>query len=336
MKKKTNSLEPKPWTQKEISRLKQLYPMSHNKDIAKVFGRTITSILSKAKNLGIKKDWGGGYRVPQPPQNENLWTKEEIGELRRMYLNSSNSEIAAKLKRTPQAVQAKTRKLGLFRDIKEQGLTRKTKGGVNRWADREIEILKELYSQKSKDDVAKELRRSPKAVGIMARRLGLTSGAPRKNSWTAEDEAFLKKHIAQWPIEEIAKKLSKKPTAVQRMAWKKHFTRNCRNQRHTELQFWTKQEIGQLEYLLEKHSRKDIAAKLGRSLQSVAAKAKHLGLKKPLTWTTKNIAILKKFFPFETNVEVAKRLDKSPALIRLKAIKLGLKKSIYAKSTRKY
>lgn len=329
MKKKTSTLEPRRWTQAEIRRLKRLHPMTHNKDISKILGRTTASILSKAKKLGIKKDWEGGYRVPQPPQNENPWTKEEIKELRSMYLNSSNDEIAEKLKRTRQAVQAKTRKLGLFREFKEHGLLRKTKCGANKWADGEIDILKELYPEKSKDYIAQKLGRTIKAVAVMARRLNLTSSAPRKNSWTIEDDTFIKEHIAKWPIEKIAEKLNKTPITIQRRAWKKHFTSNLPTKHHTQQRFWTKQEIRQLEYFLGKCSKEDIAAKFGRSLQSVNAKAKHLGLKKLPIWTTKNIAILKKYFPFETNVKVAKRISTNPVSVRLKAIEFGLKKSVY-------
>ncbi|MFA6185997.1 MAG: hypothetical protein WC770_02130 [Phycisphaerae bacterium] len=325
-----NGPEFKLYTKAEIRRLKQLYPMTHNKDIAKILGRTTASVLSKAKKLGIKKDWAGGYRVPQPPQNENPWTKDEIGELRRMYLNLSNGDIAKKLNRTKQAVQAKTRKLKLFGEFKEQGLVRKTGSGVNRWSDSEIDILKKLYPEKSKDYIAKKLGRTKKAVEVMGRRLKLTSNAPRKNSWTIEEDTFIEEHIAKWPIEKIAEKLGKTFNAIQRRAWKKHFTRNCPNKHHTQEKFWTNQELKQLEHWHGKLSKKAIAAKLGRSVQSVKAKAKHIGLRKPPIWTAKNIAILKKYFPFETNPQVAKRIGTNPSSIRLKAIEFGLKRSIYA------
>lgn len=334
MKKKLGNPKSKFWTQKEVSRLKRLYPMGHNSELAEMFGRTTQSILKKARRLGVKKDWDGGYRSPQ--QSRNIWIKAEIKELRRMYLNSSNGDIAAKLNRSQQAVQTKIKKLRLLREFKEQGLIRKIKGGVNKWTDGEINILKELYLQKSREYIAKKLGRTPNSVAMMASRSGLFTATPRKKSWTAEDDMFLKKHIARWPIKKIAKKLGRTQTAAQRRAWNQHFSRNCPNQRRTQQRFWTEQEIKQLEYMFGRYSEKDIAAKFGRSLQSVIAKSKRLGLKNPSAWTAKNIAILKKFFPFETSVEVAKRLGKKPASIRFKAIELGLKKSIYAGHKRKY
>lgn len=334
MKKKSDNFKPKAWTQKEIRRLKRLYPMNHNKDIAKMFDRTTISILGKAKKLGLQKDWDGGYRVPPSSQNENLWTQKDINILRKMYLNSSNDEIAKKLNRSCQAVQTKVKKLGLFQEFKQQGLFRNTKNGKGLWADEEIDTLKKLHLAKTAAQIAEKLGRTSKAVGIMARRLGLSTTRSMANAWTVEDDAFLEKHIAKWPLEKIAKKLERTPCAVQRRAWQKHFLRNCPNQQHTQQQIWTKQDIKKLEYWLLKYSNDEIAEKLGRSRESVIAKMKRLGLKRSSFWTRKNIAILKKYFPFETNVKVAKRLGKNPASIRFKAIKLGLKKSVriqYAK-----
>jgi len=328
MGKKANSHKMNRWTQREISRLRLLYPMGHNKDLARIFGRTITSILGKAKKLGIQKDWAGGYSVPQP----NNWTKDEIKELQDLYLTLSDNEIATKLKRTKQAVQSKVKKLRLFRKLKEQGLMRRKSVGVNKWSDAEIDTLKKLYPEKSKKDIAEKLGRSPRAVEIMARRLKLITCISEKNLWTTEEEEFLKKHIAIWPIEKIAQKFGRTANAVQRRAWDNHFTKNCRNKHYTQDKFWTRQETRQLEYFLgQRLKMKDIAAKLGRSTKSVKAKAKRLRLKKPSVWTTKNLALLKKYFPFETNVNVAKRIGTNPSSLMLKVIELGLKKSIFAK-----
>jgi DNA-binding CsgD family transcriptional regulator len=308
--------------------------MSHNSELADIFGRTTQSILKKAQKLGLKKDRDGGYLTLQ--QSRNSWTKTEIRELRRMYLSSSSGEIAEKLNRSRHAVQTKIKKLGLFLEFKEKGLIRKTKGGSNKWSDREIDILKKLYPQKSKEHIAKKLGRSPRAVAIKVGRLGLVTGTPGKNVWNDKDDAFLKKYIARWPIERIAKKLKRTPNAAQRRAWNKHFLKNCPNQHHTEQRLWTTQEIRKLESWFDRYSKQEIAIKLGRSLQSIIAKAKRLDLKKSSVWTSKNMAILKKYYPFESSTKVAKRLGISSALVRLKAKEIGLRKSIYAKVKRYY
>jgi len=333
LKKKIKNTEPTHWTQKEIRQLERLYPTNHNKDLAKILGRTIASLLGKAKILGLKKDWEGGYRVPPPPQNENLWTQEEIVELRTMYLNSGSKEIAAKLNRTPQAIKSKIRKLGLFSELNEKDLRRKFTG-INQWSADDIEILKNLYTVKSLAQIAAELGRTPNSISKMASKLKLSHSnipASKRLVWTDETDAFLAEHIAKWPLEKIAEKLNLTPSAVQRRAWRKHFSRNCPNPHHQKSRPWTRQEIAQLQYWLPMFSNEEIAAKLERGVEAIIAKRKRMGLKRPPFWTDKNIAILKKYFPIESNTNVAQRLGIDNAKVRAKASELGLRKSVYAK-----
>jgi hypothetical protein len=44
------------WTEEELQRLRELYPVHSNLDIAKTLERSVKSIVSKAHNLGLKKD----------------------------------------------------------------------------------------------------------------------------------------------------------------------------------------------------------------------------------------------------------------------------------------
>ena len=44
------------WSPSEIEKLKQLYPDHSNLDIAQMLNRTVKSVVSKAHNLGLKKD----------------------------------------------------------------------------------------------------------------------------------------------------------------------------------------------------------------------------------------------------------------------------------------
>lgn len=46
------------------------------------------------------------------------WTREEIRTLRSLFRNSSNTEVAVALKRTPKAVERKAAKLGLTKTKK--------------------------------------------------------------------------------------------------------------------------------------------------------------------------------------------------------------------------
>jgi hypothetical protein len=44
------------WTSAEIQRLTELYPNTSNLDIAQALGRSVKSVVSKAHNMGLKKD----------------------------------------------------------------------------------------------------------------------------------------------------------------------------------------------------------------------------------------------------------------------------------------
>lgn len=318
-KQRKTTLPPRGWTAAELRLFKKLYPMSHNSDLAERFDRAVDTIRKKAIKLGIKKDWAGGYRVHQPPQNENLWTPDEVKQLQAMYLHFTNEQIAAKLNRSRMAVQAKIRKLKLCKEFRNNGKTRRPVQA--RWSDQEIETLKELYPVKTKAQIAEEMRRSFRAVGAMITKLRL-SGEKPSVAWTAEEDEFLEKHIFTWPVEKIAEKLGRGCRAVQGRAWRKRLLKQTG---------WTKEEIQQLRHLLPNHSRQEIAEKLGRTVYSVAKKQKRLGLQKRKRITAKDIAILKKFFPIEPNEVVAQRLGVKPPTVAAKARELGLHKSVYAK-----
>jgi hypothetical protein len=319
--KQSGTQKAKAWSASEERQLKKLYPMSHNSDLAKQFGRSIDGIRKKAIKLGLKKDWAGGYRVCQPPQNENPWTAAQIRQLRKMYLTTPTPEIAAALNRSPMAVQSKIKKLGLYQEFKKQGELRKPKG---QWTQQEINTLRELYPVKTKVQIAEIMDRSFHAISRMIHKLQLSTEKP-STGWTAEEDAFLEKHIFEWPVEKIAEALGRGPWSVKKRAWKKQLLKQTQ---------WTKSEIQQLKYWQSKCSREELAEKLGRPFNGVVSKLQELGLKKYKPLTPKETAILRKFFPIETNVEVAKRLGVSPPTVAAKARQLGLRKSIHVKYQR--
>jgi len=311
-KRKGKNISPRGWTEQEVRLFEQSYPNTHNKDLAKRFGRTIYSIRKKATKLGLKKDWEGGYRLPHsnPP---NAWTKDEIETLKRMYYTSLNEEIAQKLGRTLAAVGTKIRDIGL-------SLTPK----ANRWTAEQIEYMKKHYAFESAGEIGRELGRSENAVRGMACKLKLSEVCTVRNGrkysvWTEEEDSILRKYIFILPAEKIAKKLNRRVCGVKARAWKLSLLKQHR---------WTEQETRKLAYLLPKHTRKEIAGELGRTLESVITKLKRLGLKKQKPWKPRDIMILRKFFPIETNVKVAERLNRSASTISLKAREFGLHKSI--------
>jgi len=90
------------------------------------------------------------------------WTREEIEFLREYYGKIPAREIAEKLGRTPGAVRAKARVLGL------------SELRARPWTREEIETLKRLYGEVRQRELGKILHRSEHAVRTKLYELGLT------------------------------------------------------------------------------------------------------------------------------------------------------------------
>lgn len=81
----------------------------------------------------------------------------------------------------------------------------------------------------------------------------------------------MQKHYLCWPIEIIAQKLRRSVGQVKRQAWKLRLFKQS---------FWTNSEEKRLKQLYSRHTLEETAQKLGRGIQSVQAKIKHMGLSK--------------------------------------------------------
>jgi hypothetical protein len=74
------------WTEQEIEELKELYPITDNRELARKYGRSITSIMSLANNLDIKKS--ANYYLMIKEENKPILVQKLI-------------EFANELGRTP-------------------------------------------------------------------------------------------------------------------------------------------------------------------------------------------------------------------------------------------
>lgn len=90
---------PETWTEKELKKLKKLYPKTADKDLPALFPpRHLKTIKTKAQRLGLKKENG-------------RWTEEEETRLLREWPTSSAEEISGMLGKTKWAVINKYREL---------------------------------------------------------------------------------------------------------------------------------------------------------------------------------------------------------------------------------
>jgi hypothetical protein len=114
------------WSDEEDFLLKEIYGTVKNDDLVNYFSKTLNSIISRAGELGLKQEC-------------NIWTEEEIDNLKKYYSNSEMSleDLHSNYipNHTIQQITGKANSIGLLRHEKPI-----------EWSDKEIELLKENYN----------------------------------------------------------------------------------------------------------------------------------------------------------------------------------------------
>lgn len=93
------------WTDSDIEKFKELYPVTSPQDLMKIFVRTHKAINSKAKILGLRKD-PEFYKC-------KIFTPEEIEYLIKNYPHIRTDTIAKKFNRSCRSIYCKARSMGL-------------------------------------------------------------------------------------------------------------------------------------------------------------------------------------------------------------------------------
>jgi hypothetical protein len=151
-------------------------------DLADRLGRSPDAVRLHARTLGLHR-----------PAVRRRWTAVEDATLRDGYADGLTCRrIADSLaERTPSAVAARARKLGLTTYARA-------------WTAQDDSRLRRLAPLRSPAEIAQLLGRTPEAVRGRARTLGLTSGPkPRPQRagarWSAEEDALLRLHARMNP-----------------------------------------------------------------------------------------------------------------------------------------
>ena len=90
----------KVWAVKEKKQLKKIYHQHTRKEVAEIFGCTLSSLSKQVRKLAIP----GKYR---------LWTNAEIRYLAKNYKRLTLTQIAQHVKHSTKSIYEKARKLGL-------------------------------------------------------------------------------------------------------------------------------------------------------------------------------------------------------------------------------
>lgn len=188
------------WTAPEIARLKELYGLRDEENIAKILNRPASSVRRMAEQLF------------QLATRTGPWSAREVADLRKYLGGTSHETIARILGRTVEEVQQQVEEL---RRVQQSG----------RWTQEEVVEFKRLYGTRTDEDLAVIFGRSIDAVKRLGARYCLAkdkafvrrltgSSATRMPRWSAEEIALL---TQIYPLEanlEIAQKLNRSVKSI--------------------------------------------------------------------------------------------------------------------------
>lgn len=114
--------KPTMWDEDEIAKLKELYPVTLNSDLAKILGKSLSSIEKKGHQLGLSKSKEFRSQINKKNADSSprckSWTNEEEEFLVENYKKKSGKDIAKKLGRSYASIIYKAQKLGLKKNKK--------------------------------------------------------------------------------------------------------------------------------------------------------------------------------------------------------------------------
>jgi hypothetical protein len=238
------------WTSEEVALLIKLYPTYNNRELATRFGRSEWAVAGKARGLGLTRDHG---RYRRQPSRGRPWSSQEIDVLRRLYGAMADEDIAVEIGRTRNAVAIKAKRLKLRK--------------MRFWTDQEDRYLRACHREQTCRQMARVLGRTAMAVRTRAITLGLEVKVP---NWTEDEIDWLKDSYGRTDLNVIAAALGRTRAAVAKKA---------REMGLVKFRHWSQEETRRLREWLPRYTRRDIACRLDRSLDSVRYKIRQLGLR---------------------------------------------------------
>ena len=295
----TNNLYPrrrKPWTKLENQRLKLLYPKYSDGWLTREFGRTAPAILTQANILGLHKDVSKGY---QPPLSDwRKWTGKETVFLLKHHKTMTFSDIAAAMGRSCNSVAAKTVRLGLKK--------------AKFWTPEEDGRLRQIYRQRSLEELSKIFKRAPDTVFTRARKLEIPK---RARPWSKKEIIYLTKNYHLMTSDQLAEHLKHSAATIRHKAHKLGLKSGL---------YWTEKETQYLKRWHHKKNFAEIAESLGRSPSAVQEYAVSLGLYR-IYWTKQETDKLIRLYGKVTVVEIARRLGRTYGSVHSILYAVGLK-----------
>lgn len=234
------------WTKKEDTVIRKYYERKGSMFVAEKLGRGKLSIQHRALRLGVDG-------------SKRRWNAFDIRYLKSRFGKIKTQAIARTLHRTHEAV---TRK------IVELKIGPQT---MRIWTEKETKYLHEHYHKTLVVKIAVILKRTPDSIENKAELEGLRHRHPRL---TTKQAQYVKDHFGTMTYRALALKFNVNVSTIQLLAERSGYDNGMTWRR------WTPEEEALLKELWRTIPRKEVAARLNRSLPSVSVRAEDLGLTK--------------------------------------------------------
>jgi hypothetical protein len=195
------------------------------------------------------------------------WSEAEEAHLIELYPISSNKDLSVKFGRPVWGIIGKARSLDLKKDY-ARGYRRQSCMNPMPWSENEEELLAELFSTTTNEEIGKKIGRSLDSIANKARKMGLR----KIKFWSKEEDDMLKKLYRKLSYEQLALRLERTSGAMQ--------IRIIVLGLESKVENWTEAESDFLRRNHHTMSYQAIAEHLGRTYGAVAARASRIGITK--------------------------------------------------------
>lgn len=212
-----------PWSQAEIERLRRLYGLKPDAQIARELQRSVESVRRLAKRIFAGETRTGPWSAREVKELKNYlgaseiskiaeilrrtendvlhkieelqtevrsgpWTSKDVQTLKRLYGNRTNADLVLILGRSESDILTQARQLCLAKDKgfrRRIGTAKPTR--MPRWSDEDKELLRQLYRDYSNLEIARRLNRTVKSVVSKAHDMGLKKSEARLRTMGREN-----------------------------------------------------------------------------------------------------------------------------------------------------
>lgn len=157
----------KRWTKEQLEYVNNWYGKKRAQEIADAIGRTKSSVMTKAREIGLDG-------------RADVWSDEEVAFLEENYLKIGAEAVAEKLGRTVSAVHGKVRQVGCGRN---------PIGPRVDWTEEDDQFMRENYQKLSIGELVEHLGRTKGAIYARSNYLGIeryVDPYPFFAEWTEE------------------------------------------------------------------------------------------------------------------------------------------------------